>query len=1135
MGDPAAQTSAAMGDQLATALERLTQFLAGKNDVASLNAIVPQVEVAQKVELMANDVKLEGVGNYLSWSRRALLILRTKNLEGYVLGEVREATDKGSTDWKKWSVTNSVIVAWMMNSLVPEIAISVEALSNAAEMWDALSRMYSGKGNFILMAQIENKVHDLKQNEKSVRAYVAELRHLWADLNHCDPLELEHSECIAYVRKWLERRRLMQFLKGLNKAFEGRRAALLHQPTLPSLEEAIAAMSQEEVRLNLEKGSETLQQPAFMVAERREYRECFKCGETGHLSRSCYAPRGRGRGRNYGRSNYQGARGNYQGARSNNQGVRGRGNNSGGHNYSSTHRANAAVLGEGSSITGQGESNNGSQEDACYGNFAHFVHTNEGNTDCASVAIHKSNFDWVLDSGASKHVTGNLKEFEQYSQYPPTNKETIQTADGSAQPIMGIGTVQCTPTINLSSVLYVPAFPVNLVSFSALIDQINCRIIVDKEMCVIQERLTSKKIGTGTRRKGGLWYMNRSAPDQAGGLACMVTEEGKETMAMIHHCRMGHISFDKMYKVFPDVMRGVDKNKLKCDACEYAKHTRASYVSKGLRSITPFMLVHSDVWTCPIVSINGMKYFVTFIDCYSRMTWVYLMRHKDEVFQCFKNFYAYVKNHFNVQVQVIRTDNGTEYVNKGFGGFLSEQGIFHQTSCPDTPPQNGVAERKNRHILEVARSLMFTMNVPKFLWSEAVMTATYLINRMPSRILSMKSPRELLKGDNKFLVPPKLFGCVCFVRDHRPSVGKLDPRAAKCIFIGYSSGQQGYKCWSPSERRTFVSMDVTFRESEPYYGEKTDLNVLFEGLDHPLSSQVGQEGENEQVAPRVVHPASSIIVGTIPIAVEEQGRRWPRPNEEQNPQVYMRRKVQVEQQQTHVQGEQQPAHVQGETQDNDGHSLVESNNESETTEDLPIALRKGTRAAVGKPPERYGFATDISNYVSYDSLSPSYKAFIASLQAVSTPKDWKSAKMDPKWRDAMIEELEALKKNKTWVLTRLPEGKKAVSCKWIYTVKQNSQGKIERYKARLVARGYSQTYGIDYDETFAPVAKMNTVRILVSCAANFGWPLHQLDVKNAFLHGDLQEEVYMEIPPGFGTSETTGKVCKLRKSIYGLK
>jgi hypothetical protein len=117
----------------------------------------------------------------------------------------------------------------------------------------------------------------------------------------------------------------------------------------------------------------------------------------------------------------------------------------------------------------------------------------------------------------------------------------------------------------------------------------------------------------------------------------------------------------------------------------------------------------------------------------------------------------------------------------------------------------------------------------------------------------------------------------------------------------------------------------------------------------------------------------------------------------------------------------------------------------------------------------------------------------------------------------MMEELNALRKNRTWELTHLPAGKKAVTCKWIYTIKQNSEGKIERYKAILVTRGYTQTYGIGYDETFAPVAKMNTVRILISCAANFGWPLHQLDVKNAFLHGDLQEEVYMELPPGFAT------------------
>ena len=109
---------------------------------------------------------------------------------------------------------------------------------------------------------------------------------------------------------------------------------------------------------------------------------------------------------------------------------------------------------------------------------------------------------------------------------------------------------------------------------------------------------------------------------------------------------------------------------------------------------------------------------------------------------------------------------------------MSDHGVLHQTSCPDTPPQNVAAERKNRHILEVARSLMYTMNVPKFLWSEAVMTATFLINRMPSRILAMKSLCELMQGENKFVAPPKVFGCTCFVRDHMPSVTKLDPRAS---------------------------------------------------------------------------------------------------------------------------------------------------------------------------------------------------------------------------------------------------------------------------------------------------------------------------------------------------------------------
>jgi hypothetical protein len=172
------------------------------------------------------------------------------------------------------------------------------------------------------------------------------------------------------------------------------------------------------------------------------------------------------------------------------------------------------------------------------------------------------------------------------------------------------------------------------------------------------------------------------------------------------------------------------------------------------------------------------------------------------------------------------------------------QGIIYQTTCPRTPSQNGVVERKNHHLLEVARSLMFQMNVPKYLWSEAVMTATYLINRMPSRILNIKSPVELLLGKCDFRVPPKVFGCVCFVKDHRPMVSKLDPQAVKCIFVGYSCIQKGYKCWDPIGKRLLVSMDVTFREEDPYYTKKVDPYQILEDFS-PIDGGDRREGEDD--------------------------------------------------------------------------------------------------------------------------------------------------------------------------------------------------------------------------------------------------------------------------------------------------
>ena len=177
--------------------------------------------------------------------------------------------------------------------------------------------------------------------------------------------------------------------------------------------------------------------------------------------------------------------------------------------------------------------------------------------------------------------------------------------------------------------------------------------------------------------------------------------------------------------------------------------------------------------------------------------------------------------------------------------------------------------------------------------------------------------------------------------------------------------------------------------------------------------------------------------------------------------------------------------------------------------DLPIALRKGKRSCT----------YPISACVSYDHLSLASRSFIASLDTVSLPRSVHEALSHPGWRDAMVEEMMALDHNATWSLVDLPLGKKAIGCKWVFTVKVNPDGSVARLKARLVAKGYAQTYVIDYLDTFSPVAKLTSIRLFISMAAMYDWPLHQLDIKNAFLHGDLQEEVYMEQSPEFSGGE----------------
>ena len=160
-------------------------------------------------------------------------------------------------------------------------------------------------------------------------------------------------------------------------------------------------------------------------------------------------------------------------------------------------------------------------------------------------------------------------------------------------------------------------------------------------------------------------------------------------------------------------------------------------------------------------------------------------------------------------------------------------------------------------------------------------------------------------------------------------------------------------------------------------------------------------------------------------------------------------------------------------------------------------------------------------------------AFVSNLATEYIPKRASEALSHPKLKHATVEEMTALVKNHTWKLTTLPAGKRTIGCKWVYTLKYNPDGTMNKYYARLVAKGFTESYGVDYFETFAPIEKLNSIRIILSVAANFNWPLYQLDVKNAFLHGDLKEDGYMDPPSGFVAREVKDKVCFLKTSLYG--
>ncbi|KAJ9675453.1 hypothetical protein PVL29_024397 [Vitis rotundifolia] len=344
--------------------------------------------------------------------------------------------------------------------------------------------------------------------------------------------------------------------------------------------------------------------------------------------------------------------------------------------------------------------------------------------------------------------------------------------------------------------------------------------------------------------------------------------------------------------MFPHLFQGLNISEFHCETCELEKHTHVSFPISNKRSSHPFHLIHSDIWgPSTIPNVSGAHWFVSLIDDCTWVTWIFLLKQKFDVSIVIPNFHSMVQNQFGVKIKSFRTNNARDYFNQTLSPYFQSQDILHDSSCVNTPQQNRVAERKNGHLLNTTRALLFQGSVPKSYWGEAILTATCMINRIPSRVLDNKSPVKILKSFYPHFrtsngLTPRVFGCTAFVHVHSQDRDKLDPRAIKCVFLGYSSTQKGYKCYNPSARKFYIFADVTFIENKHFFPKSSlqgEISMMedspyesFEPLDLPHVSTHGDEEpeSSESITPESPNFTTKCVSSLVPASVTRNFHRF---------------------------------------------------------------------------------------------------------------------------------------------------------------------------------------------------------------------------------------------------------------------
>ena len=669
----------------------------------------------------------------------------------------------------------------------------------------------------------------------------------------------------------------------------------------------------------------------------------------------------------------------------------------------------------------------------------------------------------------------------------------------------------------------------NLISVSQMV-KAGCKLFIDNKGIVISRN--NEYLGSGvilddylklecSMSQQEISLVETDNTKRTNTLTGVKRTRNNENSAYLWHRRLGHVSKERLkLLVKNNILNELDFSDLHdCVECFKGKMTNKRKKT-AVRSKELLELIHTDICgPFKHQTICGNVYFITFIDDFSKYGYVSLLSEKSQALAAFQIYKAEVENQLERKIKTVRSDRGGEfygkYTEKGqqkgpFALFLQEHGIKAQYTTPYNPQQNGVAERKNRTLLNMVRCMMCTTGLPKFLWGEALKTANYICNRTPSKAIE-KTSFELWYGRKPSLFHCHVWGCQAEARIYNPKMSKLDEKSVSCYFIGYPDKSKGYKLYSAKHSpRIFETHQVKFLNEKIHNTIYEDLTLDFEEIvmDEDLANtlpfdnddeladdiirenqdaddqeidqgmQLDNPGNNNAFAVIQNHPIAAVEPAAEPNPIPQppQPQNNPNPNPPQDPELRRSKRA-------------RKAKFGG--------------------EDCPYIVS-------------YLTETDIVEDCAEDNDPAN---FVQATECVESEK----------WQEAMQSEIESMEKNGVWELVEADPRQKAIGCKWIYKTKRDAAGNIERHKARLVAKGFTQKEGIDYIETYSPVSCKDSFRIIMALVAHYDMELHQMDVKTAFLNGELDEVIYMKQAEGFIKAGNENLVCKLKKSIYGLK